>query len=605
MEFLNPTALYAFFALPLLLIPYLIKKRPQSAVFSSLLLFADFGARARVRPWGRLRLPPVFFLQLLLLAVLILALGEPVSSVKPTNIAILLDNSASMQAIEGGRTRFDLAREKARDVIDGLGASGKVDLYRTVPAVARMTQTPLTPPQAVQVLSKSETYDIGDAPVDYSNVLGQLAREGGYDRVYFITDHPARGEAEKFRVITVGKPAANLAITALQINPGTLVNSRMRAVAEIANYSGKDERVRIVLKSGETVLANHDAAIAAGKTGSVTFEGIGVYPSYEAIIDRDDALPLDNHRFAVAPKARSLRILAISPRPQALASIREIPGVTLDTIEPANYSKAEGSKYDLEIFHYASPSVLPGQAALFILPPSSNPLVQPGNPSRAVVSSWREPHTLTKYVNFSLFRPTYIRPLKPRTPGESIVETADGPLVLAVERDRVRYLVLGFDPFPYLGRQNLPMSIFTLNALDWFYETSGNRGFATGERLDFGTTSAGESIVTPRGERIVSKGGVPGAEATSAQGLYQLNRGGERQWVAFNLTDARESDLRESSTVDIRKSAVTDASASSLFSLWPYLLAGSLVLLILEWFISPKLNAWGRRRVTRTAFSHS
>ena len=96
MEFLNPAALYGFFALPLLLVPYLIRKTPKSAVFSSLLLFADFGASTRVRPLGRLRLPPVFFVQLLLLALLILSLGEPVFSVKPSRIAIILDNSASM-----------------------------------------------------------------------------------------------------------------------------------------------------------------------------------------------------------------------------------------------------------------------------------------------------------------------------------------------------------------------------------------------------------------------------------------------------------------------------------------------------------------------------
>ena len=112
MEFLNPTALYGLLALPLLLLPYLIRKRPQRVVFSSLLLFADLAANASGRPWGKLRLPPIFFLQLLLLTLLILALGEPVFSVHPTKIAIVLDNSASMQTMEGGKSRFTLAKEK-------------------------------------------------------------------------------------------------------------------------------------------------------------------------------------------------------------------------------------------------------------------------------------------------------------------------------------------------------------------------------------------------------------------------------------------------------------------------------------------------------------
>ena len=76
MEFLNPTALLGLLALPLLLIPYLIRKKPRRLVFSSLLLFMEGGVQASGRPWGRMNLPPIFFLQLLLLTLLILALGE-------------------------------------------------------------------------------------------------------------------------------------------------------------------------------------------------------------------------------------------------------------------------------------------------------------------------------------------------------------------------------------------------------------------------------------------------------------------------------------------------------------------------------------------------
>ena len=129
MEFLNPSALYGLLALPLLLIPYLIRRKPQRVMFSSLLLLTDYDPSARRRPWGRFRLPPSFFLQLLLLTLLVLALAEPVLSVRPTHIAILLDNSASMQTLEDGKTRFALAQESARSLVD-LGVNGRVELYR-------------------------------------------------------------------------------------------------------------------------------------------------------------------------------------------------------------------------------------------------------------------------------------------------------------------------------------------------------------------------------------------------------------------------------------------------------------------------------------------
>src|SRR4026209_843869 len=138
MEFLNPAALFGLLPLPLLLIPYLIRKKPRRMVFSSLLLFLEGGAQASGRPLGRIHLPPVFFLQLLLLTLLILAVSEPVFSVRPTSIAIVLDNSASMQALEDGKTRLTLAQQKAQSLTQGLGSGARVDIYTTTPRLQRL-----------------------------------------------------------------------------------------------------------------------------------------------------------------------------------------------------------------------------------------------------------------------------------------------------------------------------------------------------------------------------------------------------------------------------------------------------------------------------------
>ena len=131
------------------------------------------------------------------------------------------------------------------------------------------------------------------------------------------------------------------------------------------------------------------------------------------------------------PAAQNLRILGISPRPQALSSLRSIAGVSLDVIAPQEYNKIDRSGYGLEIFHYAAPRVT-RNSSLFVLPPDDNPLVDLEKPvSRPAVSSWREPHPLTRYVNFALLRPSFSRPLRPRVSGETIIESPMGPLVFA------------------------------------------------------------------------------------------------------------------------------------------------------------------------------
>lgn len=589
MEFLNPTALYGLLGLPLLLVPYLIRRKPRRALFSSLLLFTGIGERASARPWGRLRLPPIFFLQLLLLTLLILALGEPVFSVRPSHIAIVLDNSASMQALEEGRSRFQLAQQEAQNLLADFGALGKIDVYRTAPRLEKTRAGSLAPADAAGAIAGMETFDLGAAPIDYDAVLSQMAGQQQYDRVYLITDQAARGQGEIVRVISVGSPKDNLAVTSLQINRASLTNSQLNASVELTSYSSKDAKVRVSLRGGGTVVASRELAISAGKTASASFEGVPLRTYYEAEIESRDALLLDNRRFALPPTSTTLRILGISPRPQALASLRTIPGVSLDIVAPGDYPNIDRKGYGMEVFHLATPAALPDTPTLFVLPPDANALVELAKPvSRPLVSSWREPHPLTRYVNFSLFRPAYARPLRPETAGETIVESAEGPLVFTAQQGAQRHVVLGFDPFPYLGRENLPMSVFTLNVLDWFFEGAGAKGIVTGEPISLSTARPGEVVITPRGEKIPVKTGIASFPRTFHQGIYQLTRGREKELFAVNLQDTSESDLYRVTPIELRGGRSAGTSPSTLFSFWPHLLAASLLLLLIEWFLHPR-----------------
>src|SRR5262249_54529836 len=177
MEFLNPAALYGLLALPLLLIPYLIRRKPKRVIFSSLLLFTEPVKHAGGNPLGRLRLPLIFFLQLLLLTLLILALGEPVFSLRASHIAIVLDNSASMQTFEDQQTRFALAQQKARELFADLDVNGKVDIYLTVPRLERVRGATFQPAEAAGVILALAPYDLADTPINYESSISQMAKD--------------------------------------------------------------------------------------------------------------------------------------------------------------------------------------------------------------------------------------------------------------------------------------------------------------------------------------------------------------------------------------------------------------------------------------------
>jgi hypothetical protein len=187
-----------------------------------------------------------------------------------------------------------------------------------------------------------------------------------------------------------------------------------------------------------------------------------------------------------------------------------------------------------------------------------------------------------------LFRSSYARALKPQTAGEVIIESPNGPLAFAVERQGVRYLALGFDPFPYLGREHLPMSIFTLNLLDWFL-VSGAVSQATGEPIALGALKPGDLMITPKGEKISLKAGYDTFTGTFYQGIYQLDRGNRRELLARNLQDSSESDLRAAAPIELRGGEANVTGTSMRVSFWPYLLMASLLLLLIEWFVNPRM----------------
>ncbi|NIO09425.1 MAG: hypothetical protein GTO40_16035 [Deltaproteobacteria bacterium] len=159
-------------------------------------------------------------------------------------------------------------------------------------------------------------------------------------------------------------------------------------------------------------------------------------------------------------------------------------------------------------------------------------------------------------------------------------------MAVVIKRNGFRYLVLGFDPFPYLGRSNLPMSVFTLNVLNWFFGGNGAFTTLTGEPLRLpGHPRA--TLRGPEGVRVETDEGSTRFTDTFYQGIYRLGEGQNEQLRAVNFDDARESNLAESRELKMVSAEKGQKTPASGFSLWPYLVWTSLIFLLLEWFLNP------------------
>ena len=130
--------------------------------------------------------------------------------------------------------------------------------------------------------------------------------------------------------------------------------------------------------------------------------------------------------------------------------------------------------------------------------------------------------------------------------------------------------------------------IVTSAASRFFASRAGNSQ-ATGEAIFLGKVQSRDRIILPGGKSLLITPGAAFFGGAFFQGIYQLNRGGTVEMYARNLLDPGESDLRAAAPIVIGGGNQISGSASVLFSFWPHLLIASLALLLLEWFLSPRM----------------
>ena len=307
--------------------------------------------------------------------------------------------------------------------------------------------------------------------------------------------------------------------------------------------------------------------------------------AYRADLLPGDAFALDNVAWATPTAGAQIQVLFVSPTPADAAGLGSLPQLSIRTLAPENYSP-DAAKADLLIFEYGIPKELPAANALLVMPPGGDNVfglrLAPGATTQ--ITDWRSPDPLTDGVNLRLLSMRQPESFGVHPWMHSVVNSNLGSLILEGTHQGHRYVALGFNPFPYLGRSNLPMSILTLNILGYLSGFgSEDAGYRTGEPW---IVPAGVSkIIMPSGAKVRVEPGTPFTQGTE-QGVYQLiGPGSQKRLRAVNLADLNQSNLENPATIklDIPAGAGSQpADFSERQTFTPYLLAAILALAACE-----------------------
>ena len=236
---------------------------------------------------------------------------------------------------------------------------------------------------------------------------------------------------------------------------------------------------------------------------------------------------------------------------------------------------------------------------MLVMPPPGDPVfgltVTPT--ARVQIAGWRTTDTLTDSVNFRLLSLRGGEYFGSHPWMSQVVGGDGGALLLKGDRGGHRFVATGFNPFPYLGRRNLPMSVLTLNAISYLAGLGASSGgYRTGQPW---LVPAGvEHVILPSGRKVAAHPGTLFTDV-SEQGVYELvGPGGAKTPRAVNLADLSESDLSSSPLlkVEAAKSGSAAEPVMEKSSLSDYLLFAIIALTALE-----ALIVYRRRRIFEAA----
>ncbi|HUS16570.1 MAG TPA: VWA domain-containing protein, partial [Chloroflexia bacterium] len=323
MGLITPLALLgALLALPIIIFYMLRLRRQEITVSSSMLWRQVLQDRQANAPWQRLRRNLLLYVQLLVLAILVLALARPfVEGAGQTsgNLVLVIDGSASMQAQDGadvgtGSTRFARAQGEAAALVDGLATGARMTLILA-------GSTPLTVVSGGQDRAALRAAIAGLRPTNGpGNMVAAItlaaAAAGAPNTTLVVLSDGAVGEAKlpdvtaNVRYIPVGRSGENTAITALALRDAP---QGPQLFLSLANTGQQPAGGLLTVEIDGAPWDSRQVSIPPGEEPALTLSDLPLDSRLVTVtLKIDDVLPVDNTAWAARANGPGAATLLVS-----------------------------------------------------------------------------------------------------------------------------------------------------------------------------------------------------------------------------------------------------------------------------------------------------
>jgi len=627
-ELKAPGGLWLLGLLLPLFVLYVLKIRRQRVTVSSTWLWAaaarDLAAKS---PFKRLVVQVPLLLELLALSLLALSLARPASRaghIAGEHVAIVLDTSASMAAIEpDGRSRFAHAKDAASAVIAALAPGAQavlVEAGRDAHVVSPMDSDRR---RLEASLAKLEATDAeGRMTQAIATASTQLRPFERSARLVVVSDG-ALADRDAFatsnlpiELVRVGSPIDNAAIVRLDIasseDPSTH-REQVQAFAMVQNFGQKPRSLYVTLSMRNVVqpLASRRIDLGPGERSPVV---LGFEPARGDVgagliveLSPHDALVGDDRAYGRVPSGAKLTVVMAPSQgnPWVARALASDPNVELLGSSLTGLASAGVPSDALVVVSGACPVNAPGGDLLILDPPPGpcgTTLV--GSKLEApLLTSWAEVDPRLRFLSLDGVELRSAHRLEADTPQAALVQSREGTLIADASSPGRSVTVVGFD----VGESNWPLKasfvLFMRNVVELARshrvrgaEAPGRVGDAYSLRVPVDVSEV--ELESPGGNRqkLPARDGLCVVPSLVRAGFYFASYAGKRPGSALfaaNLSSERESDMRPHELLTRKGTALparTAAELSTAVTDWSWLLAAlALSLIALDvWWVTRK-----------------
>jgi len=614
MSLLAPMALALLGLLPVILLLYFLKLKRREEPISSTFLWRRAIEDLRVNsPFQRLRKNLLLWLQLALLALLILGLSRPAFRARPgtgRRYICLIDTSASMAATDVTPSRLEKAKREALRLVADLSRDDQMMLmtFDCRPAVVvPFTDSKARLREAVRGIVTRETATDFDTLVED---IKALAEGRPNMRVFLISDgaftvtSPAEAPAVDLSFVRIGRAAANVGITALDARRSLEDWDQPQIFARVENVGPEAATVRLDLYLNGGLFDARVLTVPTGDSAAAVFSDPNLNEGLvRVVLSAEDDLAVDNEAWLVLTRPRKARVLVVTPGNFFLElALRKDPVCTPVSMNPETFDaqlKAGTlalADYDLTIFDRHVPSSLPGGSHLFLgaVPPVEG-FRSKGTTSRPAVIDWDPMHPVNDHVTYANLFLAQAMQLAGPLGSRVLVEGETGPLILGWTSPTHRVVVVGFDMFESRWPLRPAFPIFLANVVRYLggVHLSGEAArIRPGKSIAFQAPQAVREVRVTRPDAtlvtVPVRAGAVRFDDTHTCGPYTFDLGQDRRKTfVVNLLDSRESNIAPREDIQWRDARVTGTTKALKENreIWPWLALAALTILMVEWYI--------------------